>query len=570
MSEDFDYEEFDEEDEFTGAVAKSTDKTLMEKSAGISSSTILHIIIVALLVIFVKYAIEPEKKKEVEAQYIKPQEVEKIEEIKEMVEEVVEDIEPTENFNFQNNNPVPMPSPLNQETTTQNPDVSPDVPTIMDNAPSTVKLPGLFASRSGAGRLAAITQFGGGGTDNMVYRALEWLRDNQEEDGSWAKVKPAMTGFGLLAFLAYGQTPSSQEFGPTVAKAIDWLAENFQEGKGSWPGLDGHHYAHAIATYAVSEAYAMTRNPSLKYIMEEATGHIIDGTIVQHVGRVGSMKPVFGLDASGDNSKVHAGWWDYNYKNGAYPKGYENGYSTDDGPMRPRLAPANTRKDNSFVGFQLQALKAAKAAKCNHPKIDEAIALGVNGVKHMQGSNGSFFYSHASPEKKGGGGKPNQLGVGSYTLQLLEGGYEKSPEVMKSLEAMKKAGFDSTAGREFYRIYYLSNASYWGFGYQRNQPTPNDPNWVKWNNAMKKYFKETQNKDGSWTGNESSDGIAHTTALGALSLMVYYRNLPGSVGADGAIGNGGAAAMATQRKPEFKAKLIDTNAAGDDDGFEEF
>jgi hypothetical protein len=54
--------------------------------------------------------------------------------------------------------------------------------------------------------------------------------------------------------------------------------------------------------------------------------------------------------------------------------------------------------------------------------------------------------------------------------------------------------------------------------------------WKKWNEGMKKMLLDNQRKggdpDGSWdplSAWETKAGRAYTTALGALSLEVYYR-----------------------------------------------
>ena len=78
-----------------------------------------------------------------------------------------------------------------------------------------------------------------------------------------------MTGYALLTYLAHGETPASPEFGETVEKAIRFLVDS-QEPSGRFRGRDGHDYTHPIATYALCEAYGLTKVPMLKEAAEKA------------------------------------------------------------------------------------------------------------------------------------------------------------------------------------------------------------------------------------------------------------------------------------------------------------
>ena len=54
-----------------------------------------------------------------------------------------------------------------------------------------------------------------------VIRGLNWLKANQNADGSWSPTyQSAMTGFALLALLGHGETPGSTEYGAAVQKGI--------------------------------------------------------------------------------------------------------------------------------------------------------------------------------------------------------------------------------------------------------------------------------------------------------------------------------------------------------------
>jgi len=105
------------------------------------------------------------------------------------------------------------------------------VPNVLAIAPSNsaLVLPGAMALRSGTGRKSAIKKYGGSGkTEISVNKGLRWLRDHQNPDGSWGEAwnkKAFLTSVALLAFLGHNETPSSQEYGACVLKAIRRLID---------------------------------------------------------------------------------------------------------------------------------------------------------------------------------------------------------------------------------------------------------------------------------------------------------------------------------------------------------
>ena len=72
-------------------------------------------------------------------------------------------------------------------------------------------------------------------TEAAIIRGLDWLKANQDPEGSWggkdkdgegnpkATNKDAMTGMALLAFLGHCELQDSPDYGPTVQKAINFL-----------------------------------------------------------------------------------------------------------------------------------------------------------------------------------------------------------------------------------------------------------------------------------------------------------------------------------------------------------
>jgi len=145
-------------------------------------------------------------------------------------------------------------------------------------------MPGVYKSRAAVagGSSGAIASGATAASERAVLNALRWLKSVQEEDGAWSLASgggpvgkhstgatPAMTGLALLAYLAHGETPNSEEFGPTVEKGLRWL-QRAQESDGRFSGRDNHDYSHPIATFALCEAYGMTKNPLLAPVAEPA------------------------------------------------------------------------------------------------------------------------------------------------------------------------------------------------------------------------------------------------------------------------------------------------------------
>ena len=126
------------------------------------------------------------------------------------------------------------------------------------------------------------------GSENAVLIGLKWLADHQLPDGSWnfnhqlgpgKRTSPnpgedemstiAATGLCLLAFLGNGQTHLEGDYKATVEKALAYLVEKQVPVTASAgrlmddPNSSGAIYSHGIATIALAEAYAMTKDSRL-------------------------------------------------------------------------------------------------------------------------------------------------------------------------------------------------------------------------------------------------------------------------------------------------------------------
>ena len=92
----------------------------------------------------------------------------------------------------------------------------------------------------------------------------------------------ATTGLALLAFLAAGHTHQHGPYQPQVARGLEFLRDSQSPTTGSLAGNAGRYvamYCHGIATLALSEAYIMTRDESLRPALERAVHYTV---VTQH------------------------------------------------------------------------------------------------------------------------------------------------------------------------------------------------------------------------------------------------------------------------------------------------
>jgi hypothetical protein len=123
-------------------------------------------------------------------------------------------------------------------------------------------------------------------SEQAVALALQWLAEHQLADGGWSfdhtksekcggkcrspgsisQARNAATGLALLPFLGAGQTHIAGKYKKQVKDGLYYLKRSMkvsgQGGSLNEPG--GQMYAHGIASIALCEAYAMTRDKALR------------------------------------------------------------------------------------------------------------------------------------------------------------------------------------------------------------------------------------------------------------------------------------------------------------------
>lgn len=153
-------------------------------------------------------------------------------------------------------------------------------------APSTKSLPQALQGRAGdhlqtGGQTGATKQ-----SEAAVAAALRWLAANQSAGGRWnaqnlggggaaadgeqrdsagATADTGLSGLALLAFLASGHTHLDGDHRETVRRGLTFLLAS-QDAAGCLAATNNQYermYCHAMATCALSEAYAMTADQRL-------------------------------------------------------------------------------------------------------------------------------------------------------------------------------------------------------------------------------------------------------------------------------------------------------------------
>ncbi len=430
--------------------------------------------------------------------------------VEEPPEEPPDDIEPPPLEEVDVMVDTPNPGPVSEITPVASPpsqqvSVKPAPQDTVAFVDSPVKMKSMVGSRT-PGSIGAATRGGAGYGDQIteatVMKVLWWLKAHQASDGSWAGGnKLANTSLAVLTYLAHGEYPGSpspfqKDFGPVVQQALNYIIGCLQQNGPvvKMQGADGNEYAFLIATYALCEAFGMTKNPNCKDAAYVCLDRIVRG-------------------------QSPTGGWDY------------------------KINPKSDRDDMSFAGWALQALKAGKMAGLHPEGLDECIKKAIRCLQTRNFKNGGFNYT--------ANGNPTGLtATGCLAMQLL--GYGNKKEVTDALNFMREwePSFDGQGGAKAggplpgtcpqYYCYYATQCKYQA-GMKQGATKTDEMTWQKWNLAMKKLYPakiiDEAAKVKDWSGKEHKQGYfknndVHTsrpvmdTCLVALQLMVYYRYLP--------------------------------------------
>jgi len=358
-----------------------------------------------------------------------------------------------------------------------------------------VTLPPSMRSRcSTQERLEKLRQNGGTPEcEAAVSASLEWLKTQQNADGSWGRGnKCAMTGLALLCYLGRCETPESPFYGDNVMKGIMYLIEVGKKNpfgifsetgwKGEAAGGKGGAgtYEHGIATYALGEMYTLARLgskslPGMREAFEKGVK-----TIIEY-----------------QNDK---GGWAYGGKDQIV-------YNKAGG------------SDLSVVGWQFQALKAAKNTSLKIDGLHSAIGKMTDYLETMQTKDGGFGGTNRDAHYN----QWSLSGVGILGLQTMAKG--KTTPIKKGIKFLREfitaEPLDWNKNCNLYCWYYYTQAFFQQGG----------DDWKFYNQQFLPQILAAQQADGSfkhgrpnWPAGDAADAIYRQT-LCTLQLEVYYRYL---------------------------------------------
>ena len=355
-----------------------------------------------------------------------------------------------------------------------------------------------FPGRSGATKSRLIREGGGNdASERAVAMGLAWLASQQKSDGSWEydvgnkglkDRKAAATGMALLPFLAAGEThkPSKDKemkYQKTVAAGLNYLMKMCPLAGADIGhikiGAESNMYDHAIATIPLCEAFGMTKDPVLKPYAQAAINFI-----QSNQGKNGS--------------------WGY--------------------------APS-TEGDTSIVGWQIQALAAAKLSK-DLVVDNRVIKKAIKFLDLAASGSRKSMYGYADSA----GAKPGTAltAVGLLCRYYIDGWGPNQPGMVDGVAGLMKNPPTSGPLRDMYYYYYATQVAHFSEG----------EDWKTWNEGklengvrkggMRDWLVGTQRKTGNnmgfWDPEAGSIGQScgriGTTATCLLTLEVYYRHLP--------------------------------------------
>jgi len=348
-----------------------------------------------------------------------------------------------------------------------------------------VDVTGSLRGRSNARVRARLVEEAGGTpeSEDAVARGLRWLEVHQNRDGSWhfntdqgpeacacrdpghAATTTGATGLALLAFLGRGQTHRKGEYQRCVKDGLYYLMSRIKETPhgGNLSELDGRMYDHGIASIALAEAFALTRDEELEEAAQQAIDFIV---FAQH--------------------KAGGGW---------------------------RYSPGMPG-DTTVTGWQMMALKSGQMAYLHVPgdTIERAIKF-LDRVQFDKGARYRYQRQDKDPQ-------PWVTTTVGLLCRMYTGWDKDHPAMRHGVELLSKKG--PSTDNMYYNYYGTQVMHHWGGNKWENWNYVMREHLIK-TQDREGHESGSWYFDG---GHGSEGGRLYNTALAVMTLEVYYRHLP--------------------------------------------
>ncbi|MBL8723258.1 MAG: PD40 domain-containing protein [Planctomycetes bacterium] len=358
-----------------------------------------------------------------------------------------------------------------------------------------------YSNRFGPAKTKALEQFGGtDATERAVAGGLAYLARIQNRDGTWGDPQHFDDKYGLLfvgktalctlAFLGAGHTPTSaSEHSQVVARALAALLRQQDARTGAFGASSC--YGHGIATYALAECHALTRDPALRAPLEAALRWI-----VQNQGPRRDLK--------------NRGGWGY-------------------------FAPGLAREDDfarvSVTAWMVMALESARLSGVAVP--DPVLPRAREYLEQSFDAPNGWFRYNQKPSRLASAWPtlPASTPAGAFCLLLLGAPRD---------DAKVRAALDYTVARapigyrrfddDTFVLRGQGNVYFWYYG-SLCAFLAGGAHWTAWNERLRTVLPPAQAPDGSFppidayaqeAGDDEQDR-SYTTAMCVLCLQVYYR-----------------------------------------------
>jgi hypothetical protein len=331
-----------------------------------------------------------------------------------------------------------------------------------------------------------LERFGGtANSEKAVAAGLKWIAAHQAPNGGWtfacsrfcrgqckgdgtkAEAVNAATALALLPFLGAGQTHITGQYKDTVKKGLFFLIQNMKATPGatphgSWHEPGGNMYSHGLASIAICEAYAMTRDPDLVQPAQLAINFL-----------------VYAQDPRG-------GGWRYE---------------------------VHQAGDTSVVGWCLMALKSGAMGNLTVPSTTfRGASLFLDSVQ----TNDGAYYGYDKPSAAV---RDATSAIGLLCRMYL-GWSKDNPAIKEGIARLSKAG--PSVDNLYYSYYATQVMRHQGGADWEKWNTKMREDLIKSQSSAGHesgswFFEAGHGKEG---------GRLYSTAMATMILEVYYRHMP--------------------------------------------